>query len=212
MTVPQKAATSGLRKPSDPENKVEQLRRTVKKRYRTTIKTKRKFEFPGEEGVVEEMVLVLRLANYNSTQIAMIVGVSRGQVREFIAKPSFQKKYLALKERLPEAAMELGRAYLIEAVQAVAHVMRTANDPKVILQAAGEIMDRFGLAKQSVTKNQQQSPLEGIGRGGNETVFEQFKNAPPEVQEKAAALFDALDEGMRGLLKDSTEEVPNGPN
>jgi hypothetical protein len=203
-----------LKTPEDRNQEVEKLRRRVKKQYKVNVKTRRRFEIPGEESVVKEMALVLKLANYSNSQIAAIVGVSKGQVKDFVADPKFQNKLLYLKERLPEAALELGRAYLIEAVQAVAHVMRTSKDEAMVLKAAGEIFDRFGLAKLSRIERKNFDPLDAIGRGGNETTLEQFRVAPPEIQEEAAQLFDMFEQGLKVLMDKATgsEENSDAPN
>jgi hypothetical protein len=110
----------------------------VKKRYKTDLKTRRKFSIAGEEDLVKDMIVVLKIANYTHGQIASIVGVSRGQVGVFLQDENVQKKMLALREALPQAALELGKAYLIEAVQAVVHVLRTETDNALVLKAGVE--------------------------------------------------------------------------
>lgn len=193
-----------------PESKAADLEKaaaTVRRRYKVNIKTKRKFEFEGEEELVKDMVLVLKLANYTNTQIGHIVGVSRGQVKSYLAEPAMQKKYLKLKEALPQAALDLGKAYLIEAVQAIVHVMRTEVDNAIVLKAAADLLDRFGIPKLSrlERKTDADNPLDSIGRGGHEGIFNEVGRMSPELQEEAAKLYDLFETGMKTLMEKSED-------
>lgn len=191
-----------VKTPEDRAASLEKAAATARRRYKTNIKSKRKFDFEGEEDVVKDMVLVLKLANYSNVQIGTIVGVSRGQVKTYIQEKDFQKKYLRLKEELPQAALNLGKAYLIEAVTAIVHVMRTEEDNAIVLKAAGDLLDRFGIPKLSriERKSEGDSPLEGIGRGGHEGIFNEISRMSPELQEEAAQLYDMFETGMKSLM------------
>ncbi len=180
----------------------------VRKRYKVNVSKRRKFTFEGEDELVKNMIVVLKLANYTNTQIASIVGVSRGQVKEFLADGNVQKQYLALKERLPQAALDLGRTYLIEAVEAVVNVMRTSTDDSVVLKAAAELFDRFGIPK--VSRQEQKTEPESEGDHPlTPTLMERLRQASPDVQAKAADLQEMFQEGLAELLK-SKDEVTDG--
>ncbi len=201
MTTPRKSAQ---KTPADRAASLEENTARVKKRYKTNLRTKRRFEINGEEELVKDMVVVLKLANYTHSQIGSIVGVSRGQVREYLQDENVQKKILVLRERLPQAALELGRAYLIEAVQAVVHVLRTETDNALVLKAAAEMFDRFGLPKLS----RSESTVEETTNLGttDESLLMKFRSVDPELQEKAAQLHDAMEEGLRALLADAGKD------
>lgn len=192
------------RQPRTPEDRaasIEAQTALVKKRYKTNTRTKRKFSLEGEEGLVKDMIVVLKLANYTHGQIASIVGVSRGQVGVFLQDENVQKKMLTLREALPAAALELGKAYLIEAVQAVVHVLRTETDNALVLKAASELFDRFGLPKLS----RSEAVIDETNRLGDsdESLLAKFKSATPEMQEKAAQLHDMFEEGLKTILAES---------
>lgn len=201
MTTPRKATP---KTPEDRAASIEAQTALVKKRYKTNTKIKRKFSIAGEEELVKDMIVVLKLANYTHGQIASIVGVSRGQVGVFLQDENVQKKMLALREALPQAALELGKAYLIEAVQAVVHVLRTEDDNALVLKAAGELFDRFGLPKLTRQESQVQETT-SFGET-DESLISQFRTLDPALQEKAAQLHDAFEEGLKNILADAGKE------
>lgn len=183
---------------------IEEQTALVKRKYKKDINRRRKFSIAGEEELVKDMIVVLKLANYTHGQIASIVGVSRGQVGVFLQDEKLQAKMLHLREALPAAALELGKAYLIEAVQAVVHVLRTEKDNALVLKAAGELFDRFGLPKLSRTEA---TVDEKTSFGDtDESLISQFRTVSPELQEKAAQLHDAMEEGLRVLLSQAEAE------
>lgn len=188
--------------PRTPDDKAADLRKAsnkARKRYKVNVKKRRKFEFEGEEELTKDMIVVLKLANYSNTQIAMIVGVSRQQVGGYLEDGNVQKKYLALKEKLPQAALELGRAYLIEAVTAVVHVLRTSTNEKMILQAAGELFDRFGIPKSSRIETpsddgDDDNPM------ADPSLMDKLRKASPEIQAAVADLQDSFMSGVEQIL------------
>ena len=187
-----------------PDEKAASLRKATekaRKRHKVVVTKRRKFTFEGEEDLVKDMIVVLKLANYSNTQVAMIVGISRKQVAAFLEDGNVQKKYLALKERLPQAALELGRAYLIEAVEAVVHVMRTTDDDAIILKAAAELFDRFGIPKSSRVETDkadgEENPM------SDPTLMDRIRKASPEQQAQIADLQEMWEQGLEQILKES---------
>jgi hypothetical protein len=196
-----------MKTPEDRAANIKAQTNRVKRKYKVNVSTRRKFNFEGEEELVKDMVIVLKLANYTHNQIGSIVGISRGQVGEFLADTKVQKKYMKLKEALPQAALELGQAYIIEAVQTIVHVMRTEEDNAIVLKAASDLLDRFGIPKLSrlERKTEDGSPLGSIGRGGHEAIFEQVRGMAPEIQEKIANLYDSFEQGVQQIVSDGQE-------
>lgn len=195
MTTPRKSVR---RTPADRAASLEAQTSVVKRRYKTNLKTRRRFAIQGEEELVKDMVIVLKLANYTHGQIASIVGVSRGQVGEYLKDENLQKKMLHLREALPAAALELGKAYLIEAVQAVVHVLRTETDNALVLKAASELFDRFGLPK--LTRQESTVDASTTINETDESLISKFRSATPEMQEKAAQLHELFEEGLKNIL------------
>jgi hypothetical protein len=80
---------------------------------------------------------------------------------------------------------------MIEAVQALVDVMRRTDDDKYILQAAGEILDRAGLPKASRQERHQVN--EERTTFTDEGMVERLREAPVEVQERAAQMIEQLE-------------------
>ena len=171
----------------------------VRRRYKKGLRTRKRL-MKFEEQHVIVMVVILQLGGYSRTQMAQIIGISRGQVREFLDRPEAKELLVGLRQRLPQAALELLHGYMIEAVQAIVDVMRTSGDDKYVLQAAGEILDRAGLPKSSRQErhniNDERTTITDDG------LVEKLREASPEVQEEAAQIIERLEE----LLVKSAEE------
>ena len=129
------------------------------------------------------------------TQIARIIGISRDQVAEMLQEPGVMEMIVTLRQEIPEAALDLMEAYMIEAVQAIVDVMRVSEDDAVVLKAASEILDRTGLPK--TTKQERHQTNEERTTITDDGIVEALREASPEVQEAAATLIEQLE----GLLK-----------
>jgi hypothetical protein len=120
----------------------------VRRKYKRNLTLSRKL-LPGEKEHVADMVIVLRLAGYNQDQMASVVNLGLSQVKALLAEPYVAEKLLAMRKALPQAALELLQDYMVEAVQTLVDIMRMGDDEKIVLAAAGEILDRGGLSKAS---------------------------------------------------------------
>lgn len=193
------------RRESVPNRRASQAKREVaevRRKYKTNTKVRRKL-LPGEIRHVEQMVVILKVAGYSRVQMARVIGISRGQVSEILAKPEISEEVVAVRAALPKAAMELMQGYMIEAVQAIVNVLRTAHDDKVILQAAGDILDRGGMPKASKTERLQVN--EDRTTFTDEGILERLREAPVAVQEQAAEMIEKF-ETLLSEYADTTEE------
>lgn len=179
------------------------------KKYKVNLNQRSRVALPKEQEIIEDTVVVLKVAHYSNTQIAKIVGLSRGQVAEILKAPRIQKRVEVIAEKLPQAALNQLQSYMIEAVQWVVHVGRANlaenGDHALVLRAADTILDRGGAPKtsRSERKDENESPLTAIGRGGHEDIFERVRALPPELQERAAQLYDALEEGLTRIVTEA---------
>ena len=194
------------RRQSTPDKRAADVKVEVAK-YRRRYKqdtSKPKKLLPGEEGAAQFTCVVLKIAGYTNKQISAIVGVSKGQVKTFLETPEAQELLIDLRTKIPAAALELLHGYMIEAVQAIAEVMRRSPDDKMILQAAGEILDRGGMPKSSrQEKNVNETTNVNVTDDG---LIDALRNASPEVQEQAAQLM----EGLESLLQSEAEREIQG--
>lgn len=194
--MPRKSSTPNTRA-SDATKRVDSVRR----KYKVDTKSKKRL-LDAEIPYVKDMVVLLKVAGYSRTQIAQVVGISRGQVAGFLEDPEVEKKLLDLRERLPAAAKELMQGYMIEAVQAVVDVMRSTDDDQVRLKAAADVLDRGGMPKAS----RQEKTVEETQNHNvsfDTDFMELIRQAPPEIQEQAASMI----EGLEALLKTKAEEA-----
>lgn len=177
---------------------VEKATNKARRGYKTNLKKRTKVT-DEELVVIKDMLVSLKLVSYTNTQCAAIVGLSKGQTREIVNDPNFKSRLLSLQKKMPEAAINLGRAYLVEAVQAVAHILRTEEDNALVLRAAAEMFDRFGIPKTTKTevKTDPVPPTEGEIP---QATMDRLRAAPPEVQEAVAGLNESYREGVERIL------------
>jgi len=157
-----------------------------------------------EESHVIVMCVILQLGGYSRTQMSQIIGISRGQVREFLDTPEAKELLVGLRQRLPQAALDLLHGYMIEAVQAIVDVMRSSADDRYILQAAGEILDRAGLPKSS--RQERHSINDERVTVTDDGLVEKLREASPEVQEEAAQIIERLEELLVKSVEEPVEE------
>lgn len=191
-------ATRYYRKNQSPEQRAASKEREgqkIRRKYKRNLTLSRKL-LPGEREHVESMIVVLRLAGYEKTQIARVIGISLQQVTDLLADPVVTEKLVTLRKTLPQAALDLLQGYMIEAVQTLVDIMRMAEDDKIVLAAAGEILDRSGLAKASRQERHQINEQRTVFT--DDGIVERIRQASPEVQEQAAQVI----ENLEALLSD----------
>jgi hypothetical protein len=162
----------------------------VKRKYKVDL-NKRKKLLPAEISHVEDTVVVLKLAGYSRSQMAKVIGISKGQVKEILELPAVNERLVELRQALPQAALDLLQGYMIEAVQAIVDVMRSTHDDKFVLQAASEILDRAGLPKASRQERHQVN--EDRTTFTDEGIVDRLRAAPVHVQEQAATMIEQLE-------------------
>jgi len=189
------------RRISQPDQRAADAKRqraSIRRKYKIDL-NKRRNLLPGEIPHVIDTLIVLKLAGYSNIQMGKVIGISRGQVREFLASEIVQERLVELRQALPQAALNLLQGYMVEAVQALVDVMRRTDDDKYILQAAGEILDRAGLPKASRTErhnvNEEKTTFT------DDSMVERLREMPVEVQEQAAQMIEQLE----ALLSDVKE-------
>jgi transcriptional regulator with XRE-family HTH domain len=177
----------------------------IRRRYKKNLTLSRKF-LPGERDHVIDIVVVLRIAGYEKQQIARILNVGLSQIAELLNDPAVSEKLVMLRAALPAAALDLLQDYMIEAVQTLVDIMRSAEDDKIVLQAAGEILDRAGLGK--ATKSERLQVNENRTVFTDDGIIEQLRKASPEVQEQAAQVIEQLENLLTTASEPKEAEIP----
>ena len=179
-----------------PEERAELQQKSVKRirrRYKVAL-NKKKVYSPGEREHLIDMVIVLKLGGYSNNQIGSSVGISRGQVKEILDEAKTAERLLDLRNNLPSAALDLLHGYSIEAVQAIADVMRSTEDDALILKAAAEILDRVGIGKVSKSEREIHNLNENkMTIGAEEGLLDSLRELPPDRQEEAAQMIEQLE-------------------
>lgn len=188
--------------PEDRQPLKKEIKR-VRRRYKVNI-DKRKKLLPGEiEGIVDT-VIVLRVAGYSNRQIGEAIGISKGQVGEILKNEAVADRIVALRKALPQAAMNLIQSLMVEAVMAIADVMRTDPDGKVVLMAAADILDRGGAPKAS--RQERNQVIENRTTITDDGIVDALRTLSPEDQERAAAMIEELEKFMGDATKPEIEE------
>jgi predicted transcriptional regulator len=173
--------------------------RSVRRKYKTRLTTRKRYVV-GEEDAICTTIAVFKIAGYSNTQIAQIVGISRNQVSEQLEKPQTQELLTLLRTNLTNAALELLESYTIEAIQALADVLRTSEDDNVRIKAAAEILDRAGIPK--ISRSERKVEEEHTTTFTDDGIVEALRELPPDVQEKAAQMMEDLEK----LLEENSSE------
>jgi hypothetical protein len=179
---------------------VEKANRQARKTYRKT--TKRRNLSPDELQTVKDIVVPLKVVGYSNLQIGLVTGISKSQISEITKDEKIQERIAKLRTGLPKAAQDLMRVYMIEAVMAIVHVMRTAKSNGDILKAAAEILDRTDMPKTSRAEQTNKFGEDPTPESEKE-LFDQLRSADPEIQERAAQLRDAFEDGLKTLMMQS---------
>lgn len=164
---------------------------SIRRKYKTRLTTRKRYVV-GEEEAVGTSIAVFKIAGYSNTQIAQMVGISRNQVAQQLEKPTTQELLILLRTNLTNAALELLESYTIEAIQALADVLRTSEDDNVRIKAASEILDRAGIPK--VSRSEKKVEEEHTTTFTDDGIVEAIRELPPDMQEKAAQMIEDLEQ------------------
>jgi hypothetical protein len=181
----------GARREQEREKQRQREQKRIRMKYRKGLRLDKDL-IPGEAKHLEDMCVVMKLAGYSKTQIVGITGLSLPQVNDVFALPGVAERLVYLRANLTQAALDLLQGYQVEAIQTIVDIMRTGIDDKIVLQAAGEILDRSGLVKASrqerLQVNEQRTVFTDDG------IIEKLREASPEVQERAATMIEDLEQ------------------
>lgn len=200
------AETKKTRKASTPDTRAADGKKTVagvRRKYKVDVNKRRKL-LPGEIKHVANMVVVLKLAGYTRSQMAKVIGISKGQIKEMLEAPDAVELLTSLRERLPQAAIDLLQGYMIEAVQVYVEIIRSSTDDKLRKECADAILDRGGAPKASRQERLQTN--DNRTTFTDEGIVERLRTAPVAVQEQAAQLIESLETLLATASETANEE------
>lgn len=197
-----------VRRPEDRNSVIDQGRKRVRRKYKLNPKKRRVVFEQGEENHLKTIAVILKVAGFTHSQIGASVGVTRGQIGDWLNEPKTKQLFLDTLDAIPAAAKELLQTYSIEAVHAIADVMRSSTDDKMILEAAKDILDRSGLPKATKSEIDRQDTKK-LEFGVNSEDLTALRDLPPHLQEEAAQLMEDLENSLRELVeKRETKDEP----
>jgi hypothetical protein len=196
------------RNPEDRARATHKQIKSIRRRYKTNIRTRRHY-VAGEADAIGVSVAVMKIAGFSNIQIAQVLGISRGQVAEHLDDPRTSDLLVTLRVNLTNAALELLETYTIEAILALVNILRTAQDDKVVIQAAAEILDRAGIPK--VSRSERKIESEETTTFTDDGIVDAIRQLPPEAQEEAAKMIEQL-ESFLTENSDEREEVEDESN
>lgn len=199
------------RTPEDRAAKVSKDRDRIRRNYKKNLDVKRRIR-PGENAHIINQMVILKIAGYSNTQVARIINLSRGQVKEMLDRPEITELLESTRRNLASAAYDLLQSFSIEAVQAIADVMRTSGDDKIVVQAAAEILDRSGLPKASRSEQKIHRTTEELTTITDDGIVDRLREASPEIQEEAAQLVERIEELLAVAASEEEEVKSEGDN
>jgi transposase len=185
---------------------VQEKRDRVRRKYKLNPKKRRVNFGPGEEDHLKSICVILKIAGYSHKDIAASIGITRGQVGDWLKEENTQKLYLATLDAIPSAAKELLQTYSIEAVHAIADVMRSSEDDKMVLEAAKDILDRSGLPKASRAEVEK-SETHKFQMGVDHEQVATLRDLPPHMQEAAAQMIEDLETNLKEMVEKGGENA-----
>jgi hypothetical protein len=188
-----------------PEERAQELANIRSRRRHGTAATKRGRRPTVDPEMQQRVAMILKIAGYTERQIAYIVNSNYNTVNAWFTKQQYahvQEEFNILKRSITNAAHKLLEAYMLEAIQAIADVMRTSEDSQMILKAAGDILDRAGMPKVSRQERKTEEEHHHDLTSGGESLLERLRDAPPEIQEQAAKGIEQIEK----LLSQSSQE------
>lgn len=179
------------RNPEDRARVTDKQIKSIRRRYKTRITTRKRY-VAGEEDAISVSVAVFKIAGYSNTQIAQVLGISRGQTQGILENSRVKELLVTLRTNLTNAAIELLESYTIEAIQAIIDILRTSPDDNIRLKAAAEILDRSGIPK--VSRSEKKIEEENTTTFTDDGIVDAIRELPPEAQEQAAQMVEQLEQ------------------
>jgi predicted regulator of amino acid metabolism with ACT domain len=178
---------------------LDQQRDETKARYKRGPRARRDV-VPEEQlsdvelAVKKTHAIYLKATDFSYSYIADAVGLKRTTVKKWFEDPQMRNSVAEVHANFIDGAVKLLKTYAVELVEILVNVARTADDPKVVIQAATEALDRMGVTKvnksESATTNTEKKEVEITDTTG---LVDALRDAPPEVQAKAAQQMQDLE-------------------
>lgn len=193
---------------------LEQARAQLRRPHKRGRKVERKVTSEAnlsefDRAVKRQMACFLKAQDFSYSYIADALDLGKSVVTRWFQEPEMQEMTAKVQDSWTDSAIKLMRSYAIELVEMAVQIARTADD-KIAKDVIFELLDRMGMAKvnksESLGKviNENRDLLEISDPNG---LIDKLRNAPPEIQQQAAAHMEAL---MAITAEHTEEDVTHG--
>jgi hypothetical protein len=145
-----------------------------------------------ELAVLKTKACFLKAAGFSHTYIADALDTTRSIVGHWFEDPAMRAEVLTINDDMIGGALKLIKTYSIEFIEILVDIARTSDD-KTALSAVQDGLDRMGLTKvnksEGVSVHETRTDITITDPHG---LIDKLKDAPPEVQQKAAEHMEAL--------------------
>lgn len=147
--------------------------------------------------VKQEIACHLKAADFSYRYIGEALGVSTDMLKKWFIDDDLglAARVIKIQDDYVQGAVKLLKTYAIELVEMLIEIARTTEDDKTAITAITEAFDRMGLTKVNKSEsaasivNTERQEVELTDKAG---LVDKLRNAPPEVQAKAAEHMEAL--------------------
>lgn len=174
-------------------------RNQIKKHYKHGARSRRELvDFANldavEQAAKKEAACFFKAADFSYTYIGEALGTTRGTVKGwFQSDDKMFKRVEEIRMDFLDGALKLLKTYAIELVEMLVDIARGSEDDAIRLRAITEGLDRLGLAKvnksESVASTTNTQKIDIVDKSG---IVDALKDAPPEVQSRAAEHMESL--------------------
>lgn len=177
---------------------LQEQRTDIRKRYRRGKKVERTLRGEDtlsqtERAVKLEIVCHLKAMDFGHKYIAEAVSVSPTTINRWLSDAAAQERVMEICDDFVAGAVKYLKTYAIELIEMLMELARVTEDDRVALQAITEALDRIGITKVNKSESvSAQTIREEIDLTDKAGLVNALRNAPPEVQAKAAEKMEEL--------------------
>lgn len=193
---------------------LEQQRNRIKRDYKRGPRKENILR--GEAGlsavdreVAQRMSVYLKAQNFSFNYIADAVGVHRNTVRKWFDNEELNlAAHVAEVQRdMADGAVKLLKTYAIELIEELMNLFRTTEDEALAAKLGLELLDRLGVTKVNKSESKTAATIREeheVSITDKTGLLSELRNAPPEVQARAA---DLMDEFMAMAAEHTEQDV-----
>ncbi len=180
----------------------------LSKALRKPVQAKKR-RMPGELAHQKNLAVFLKIANPRMSflDIGNQIGETKNAVKKWFREDAdVREQFEYVSSHLKSSSIELLESFSMEAVMTLVTVMRYA-EPKLMKEAATEILDRIGVAKLSKSEVESRS-VKSHEWSDHDEMVKEIRQLPPEHQEQYVELMEGIQQLLSGDVPSSGSSIP----